>query len=166
MATLPNPSLVEQANSILQAATRLQQQLDGHSLQQPSMRVGGREDWHDAIDIPEILNTRSLLIDASQAMLNLAMGPTDAINALAGPEVCKLEVVRTLDALGVPQAIPLDTGIGIRELAAALGVNESLLHRQLRFTFLLGIFHEPQEGVVAHTNLYHRLYWTYLLTSS
>ncbi|KAL1854924.1 hypothetical protein Daus18300_011244 [Diaporthe australafricana] len=86
-------------------------------------------------------------------MLNLALGPIDAMNALTGPEVCKLEVMRTLDALGVPQAVPLDAEISIRELAAGLGLEQSLLHRQLRFAFLLGMFHEPREGFVAHTNL-------------
>ncbi|KAK2609831.1 hypothetical protein N8I77_003308 [Diaporthe amygdali] len=86
-------------------------------------------------------------------MLNLALGPIDAMSALTGPEVCKLEVMRTLEALGVPQAVPLDADIGVGELAAKLGVNESLLHRQLRFAFLLGMFQEPREGFVAHTNL-------------
>ncbi|KAG6362240.1 hypothetical protein INS49_010470 [Diaporthe citri] len=153
MTTLPTPSLVEQANAILQAATQLQQQLDDHGLQQPSLEVGGRKDWHDAAGIPEILKTRSLLMNASQAMLSLAYGPVDAMSALTGPEVCKLEVMRTLDALGVPQAVPLRADIRVEELAATLGVNESLLYRHLQFAFLLGMFYEPREGFVAHTNL-------------
>lgn len=153
MTALPNPSLVEQANVILQAASQLQQQLDDHGLQQPSLEVGGRKDWHDAATSPEILKTRSLLIDASRMMLNLALGPTDAMSALTGPDVCKLEVMRTLDALGVPQAIPLHGDVSLKELAATVGVNQSLLYRHLQFAFLLGMFHEPREGFVAHTNL-------------
>ncbi|KAI7783826.1 hypothetical protein LA080_011299 [Diaporthe eres] len=153
MNTLPTPSLVEQANAILQAATQLQQQLDDHGLLQPSLEVGGRKDWHDAAGNPEILKTRSLLLNASQTMLNLAYGPIDAMSALTGPEVCKLEVMRTLDALGVPQAVPLHADIRLAELASTLGVNESLLYRHLQFAFLLGMFYEPREGFVANTNL-------------
>lgn len=153
MTTLHTPSLVEQANAILQAATRLQQQLDDHGLQQPSLEVGGRKDWHDASGIPEILKTRSLLMSASQTMLDLAYGPIDAMSALTGPEICKLEVMRTLDDLGVPQAVPLHADIRVSELAATVGVNESLLYRQLQFAFLLGMFYEPRDGFVAHNNL-------------
>lgn len=153
MANFPTPSLTEQAKAILQAATQLQQQLDDHSLLQPSLKVGGRKDWHDAVGSPDILKTRSLLIDASKTMLNLALGPTDTMSALVAPEVCKLEVVRTLDALGVPQAVPLHSEVSLEELAATVGVNESLLYRQLQFVFLLGMFYEPRDGFVAHTNL-------------
>lgn len=153
MASFPTPSLIEQAKAILQAATQLQQQLDDHSLLQPSLRVGGRKDWHDAAGSPKILETRSLLIDASKTMLNLALGPTDAMNALIAPEMCKLEVVQTLDTLGVPQAVPLHSEVSLEELAATVGVNESLLYRQLQFLFLLGMFYEPRDGFVAHTNL-------------
>lgn len=153
MAVLPSPSLVQEANAILQAATQLQQQLDEHGLQQPSLEVGGRKDWHDAADSPEILKTRSLLINASQTMLNLALGPTDAMSALTGPDVCKLEVMRTLDALGVPQAVPLHGDVRLQDLEDTVGVDESLLYRHLQFAFLLGMFHEPRDGFVAHTNL-------------
>lgn len=153
MAKFPTPSLVEQAKAILQAATKLQQQLDDHGLLQPSLEVGGRKDWHDAAGSPEILKTRSLLIDASKTMLSIALGPTDTMSALVAPEVCKLEVVRTLDTLGVPQAVPLHSDVSVEELAATIGVNGSLLYRQLQFVFLLGMFYEPREGFVAHTNL-------------
>lgn len=153
MTILSTPSLVEQASAILQAATELQQQLDDRGLQQPSLQVGGRKDWHDANDSPEVLKTRALLINASQTMLSLAFGPTDAVSALTGADVCKLEVTRTLDALGVPQAVPLHGEISVEELAATVGVDRSLLYRQLQFAFLLGMFREPREGFVAHTNL-------------
>lgn len=153
MAPIHTPSLVEQATGILQAATQLQQQLDDHGLQQPSLQVGGRQDWHDAAESPGILKTRAILINASKTMLSLVLGPTDAMIALAGPELCKLEVIRTLDALGVPQAVPLHAEVSLEELAASIGVNESLLYRQLQFAFLLGIFYEPRDGFVAHTNL-------------
>lgn len=147
-----SPTLVEQATAILQAATRLQQQLNDQSLPQPTFEVqGGRKDWHDASQHPDILRTRSALIDASRAMLDLTLGPMDGLAALAGPDVNKNEVLRTLDTLGVAAAVPLEGDIAIAQLAQELGVNERLLDRQLRFAFLMGVFRESRCGFVAHT---------------
>ncbi len=153
MATIPTPSLIAQATAILEAATRLQQQLEEHGLRQPSFEVGGRQDWQDAVDHPGILRARSSLVDASNVMLNLALGPTEMLSALAGPAVSRADVLRTLDALGVPQAVPADgSAVAVRDLAARLGVADAAaLHRQLRFACLAGLFHEPREGFVAHT---------------
>ena len=110
-------------------------------------------DWHDAFEHPDLLRTRSALIDASQTMLNLALGPADTMNSITGPAITKLEVARTLDYLGVPRAVPVREEISVRELAGKLSVSEVLLHRQLRFAYLVGMFHEPREGFVAHTSL-------------
>lgn len=147
-------SLVEQATTILAAATSLQQRLEALALPQPTFDdPGGRQDWHDAAAHPDVLRLRSALVDASRAMHQLALGPVDALAALAGPGAAHLEVARTLDALGVAQAVPLDDrdGIALPVLAASLGVDAHLLHRQLRFAYLVGLFREPRDGFVAHT---------------
>ncbi|KAI5861165.1 O-methyltransferase-domain-containing protein [Durotheca rogersii] len=153
MASIPTPSLVAQAAAILEAATSLQRQLEQHGLQQPSFEAGGRKDWHDAIEHPEVLRARSALIDASNLMLNMALGPMDILSSLVGPAVSKVDVFRTLDALGVSEAVPLDTPISIDDLAARVGANPRLLRQQLRFAYLMGIFYEPREGYVAHTSI-------------
>lgn len=148
------PSLVDQATAILRAATDLQQRLGELALPPPTFAPGGRQDWHDASAHPDVLAARSALVDASHAMLQLALGPVDALAALAGPGAARLEVARTLDALGVAQAVPLDDdddGIALPVLAGRLGVDAGLLYRQLRFAYLMGLFREPREGFVAHT---------------
>lgn len=153
MSTIPTPSLVAQAKAILQAATSLEQQLDAHGLPQPSFAASGRKDWQDAVDHPGILQARSSLIDASHQMRNLALGPTEMLFSLAGPAISQIDVFRTLDALGVPQAVPSAdrASVGVAELAATLGVSAKLLHQQLRFAYLMGLFYEPRDGFVAHT---------------
>ncbi|KAI0010929.1 O-methyltransferase-domain-containing protein [Xylariaceae sp. FL0662B] len=153
MAAIQTPSLVAQATAILDAATSLQQQLEKHGLQQPSFEVNGRKGWQDAVDQPNILKARSALIDASNLMLDLALGPMDTLSSLAGPTVSKVDVLRTLDALNVPQHVPLERPIAINDLATKVGVNVKLLQQQLRFAYLVGIFHEPREGFVAHTSV-------------
>ncbi|KAI1081784.1 O-methyltransferase-domain-containing protein [Whalleya microplaca] len=153
MAGITTPSLIAQATAILEAATSLQQQLEKNGLQQPSFEVDGRKDWQDVVDQRDILKTRSALIDASNLMLNLALGPMDILSSLAGPTVSKVDVLRTLDVLGVPQHVPLEGPIAIDDLATKVGVNARLLQQQLRFAYLTGIFYEPSEGFVAHTSV-------------
>jgi hypothetical protein len=80
MASLHTPSLVDQASTILQAARDLQHKLDQVGLQQPSFEPNSGGDWHDASEHPDLLKARSALIDASQTMLNLALGPMDKLN--------------------------------------------------------------------------------------
>ncbi|KAL7623124.1 hypothetical protein AAE478_006805 [Parahypoxylon ruwenzoriense] len=153
MAAIPSPSLITQAMVILEAAINLQRHLEQHGLPQPSFEVGGRKDWQDVVDHPEILKSRSTLIDASNMLLNLALGPMDILSSLDGPAISKVDVFRTLDALGVPEAVPLEGSISIGDLATKLGVNGKILGQQLRFAYLMGMFHEPQEGFVAHTSI-------------
>ncbi|KAI1370510.1 O-methyltransferase-domain-containing protein [Hypoxylon crocopeplum] len=153
MATIPTPSLIAQATIILEAATSLQRQLEQDGLKQPSFEADGRKDWQDAVEHPEILKARSALIDASNMMLNLALGPLDTLSSLVGPAVSKVDVLRTLDALGVPEAVPLKGSISISDLATKVGAHPKLLQQQLKFAYLMGIFWEPQEGFVAHTSI-------------
>jgi hypothetical protein len=49
--------------------------------------------------------------------------------------------MRTLDSLGAPQAVPLKGSISIKELSAKLSVDQGLLHRQLEFAYLNGMFY-------------------------
>ncbi|KAI2627278.1 O-methyltransferase-domain-containing protein [Hypomontagnella submonticulosa] len=151
MAAIPTPSLVAQATKILEAATSLQTQLEQNGLQQPSFEANGRKDWQDVVEHPEILKARSMLIDASDMMLNLALGPLDILCSQAGPT--KTDVFRTLNELGVPEAVPLEGSISVDDLAAKVGVNPRPLRQQLRFAYLMGVFHEPQEDFVAHTSI-------------
>ncbi|KAI0475996.1 S-adenosyl-L-methionine-dependent methyltransferase [Xylariaceae sp. FL0804] len=156
MATIPTPSLVAQAEAILGAATRLQEQLERNGLPQPGFEAGApRRDWSDAAAHPDILDLRSQLIDASEVMRNLVMGPAEVVLQLAAPETAtRAEVLRTLVALGVPAAVPLDgSAVPMDELARRVGACPDRLRKQLRFAYLMGLFHEPDVDMVAHTSL-------------
>lgn len=148
-----SPSLASQAQAILEAATSLQKQLNSASLPQPSFAPSGRRDWSDANHLPELLETRLRLLDATQSMLDLVMGPMDTISYFAGPLVTKFEVIRTLDTLKVSEHVPLTGDVNIIELAHELGVEQSILERHLRCAYLMGVFRESRKGYVAHTGL-------------
>lgn len=78
------PSLISQAQTILEAATSLQQQLDSAALRQPSFAPSGRRNWFDAGHLPQLLETRLKLLDAAQSMLDLVMGPWTQSRTLRG----------------------------------------------------------------------------------
>lgn len=151
----PSPSLADQANTILQAASQLEKGLRDHGLPQPTFEAGGRKDWHDCSQHTAILQARSALIDASQAMLELALGPSDYLSSLMMAGRQKLDVLQTLDTLKVAQTVPLDGEIAVSELAEKLGLKEDVLQRQLGFAYLMGLFREcpMKRGHIAHTAL-------------
>ena len=104
--------------------------------------------------IPAILAARSNLIDAAQTLVNLALGPTDILAGYAGSCLSEIEVLRTLDSLGVADVVPLDGEISIPDLASKVGVrNVHAFEKQLRFAFLMGMFRRTPSSGVAHTAL-------------
>lgn len=148
------PALNTLADSVKESASTLQRLLTEEQLLQPSFSPTGRQDWSDAQFIPAILAARSNLIDAAQTLVNLALGPTDILAGYAGSCLSEIEVLRTLDSLGVADVVPLDGEISIPDLASKVGVrNVYAFEKQLRFAFLMGMFRRTPSGSVAHTAL-------------
>lgn len=148
------PTLNTLADSVKESASTLQRLLTEEQLLQPSFSPTGRQDWSDAQFIPAILAARSNLIDAAQTLVNLALGPTDILAGYAGSCLSEIEVLRTLDSLGVADVVPLDGEISIPDLASKVGVrNVHAFEKQLRFAFLMGMFRRTPSGGVAHTAL-------------
>ncbi|RYP65537.1 hypothetical protein DL769_006283 [Monosporascus sp. CRB-8-3] len=154
MASAETPTLTTLADSIKESASTLQRLLTQNQLQQPSFSPTGRKDWSDVQFNPAILAARSNLIDAAQTLVDLALGPTDILAGYVGPRLSEIEVVRTLNSLGVAQAVPLDGEISIPDLASKVGVRHvAAFEKQLRFAFLMGMFRRTGSGGVAHTAL-------------
>ncbi|KAL5344878.1 hypothetical protein ACLOAV_010275 [Pseudogymnoascus australis] len=148
------PALNTLADSVKESAGTLQRLLTEEQLLQPSFSPTGRQDWSDAQFIPAILAARSNLIDAAQMLVDLALGPTDILAGYAGPCLSEIEVLRTLDSLGVADVVPLGGEISIPDLASKVGVrNVHAFEKQLRFAFLMGMFRRTPSGGVAHTAL-------------
>ncbi|KAK2757998.1 hypothetical protein FQN54_004404 [Arachnomyces sp. PD_36] len=148
------PALTTLADSIKESASTLQSLLTENQLPQPSFSANGRRDWTDAQFLPDVLAARSSLIDAAEALLKLAVGPTDTLAGYAGQYLSEIEVLRTLDSLGVANVVPLDGEISIPDLASKVGVrNVHAFDKHLRFAFLMGMFRRTPSGGVAHTAL-------------
>lgn len=142
-----------QARTILEAATSLQEQLQAACLLQPSLSPGGRQNWFDANHLPDLLETRLKLLDATQTMLDLVTGPMDTIQHFAGPLMTKFEVFQTLTALRVAENVPSEGDISIEQLALNLNVHAGILERHLKYAYLMGIFKESRKGYVQHTGI-------------
>lgn len=147
------PSLVSQAQTILEAATSLQRQLDLASLPQPSLAPTGRRNWFDAGHLPELLETRLRRLDAAQSMLDLVMGPADTVSYLTGALMTKFEVVRTLNTSNVAAHIPIEGDVSITDLADNIHVDAEVLYRHLRCAYLMNMFRESRKGYIAHTGI-------------
>lgn len=145
------PSLIAQAQTILEAATSLQQQLESASLPQPSFSPTGRRNWHDVSHLPALLETRLRLLDSVQSMLDLVTGPLDTLLQLTTVTTTKIEVLRTLDKLKIAEHVPIEGDIRVVELADKLKLDQDVLDRHLRCAYMMGIFKEPREGYIAHT---------------
>ncbi|KAI8632107.1 O-methyltransferase-domain-containing protein [Xylariaceae sp. FL1651] len=128
MSTLEAYTLTTLTDSVKESASILHKLLTQHHLPQPDFLPTGRRDWSDAQTLPDVLNARSNLIDAPQTLLNLALGPADTL------------------------AVPFDDEISISDLASKMGVkNVPALGRQLGFAYLMGMFRQTEDGMVAHT---------------
>lgn len=51
----------------------------------------------------------------------------------------------------IPQAVPIDGKVSLRDLAAKCGIDEALLTRFVRHTMTMHVFQEPEKDYVAHT---------------
>jgi len=146
--------LVDLANEILQAAAVLQDELSKRELAQPSHGpTTGRGDYHDVHFVPAAMDARAKLIEASQAMTALALGPADSLRAVAYTERMRVNVLRAVHVLGIAEAVPSTGSISMDALAAKVGAHAVPLRRVLRFAYTMRLFREPadQPDHVAHT---------------
>ena len=153
-SSIETPALTKLADSIKESASTLQCLLAENQLPQPSFSPTGRRDWSDAQSVPSILDARSKLIDTAQSLVALALGPTDILAGYVGSGLSEIEVLRTADALGVADAVPLDGEISVPDLASKIGVrNFNAFEKQLRLAFPTGMFRRTPSDGVAHTAL-------------
>lgn len=163
----PSSTIGSLAATVSQSAADLERLLAACKLAPPtfSARPGSRRTWKDAETHPEVLDARSRLIDAAQALVDLALGPSDVLASYVGDRISEIDVLRTMEQLGVAEAVPLphasdgldgepETGISVAELADKLGVRHiKAFESQLRFAYLMGFLRPTGDGRVAHTGL-------------
>ncbi|KAM7189210.1 hypothetical protein V8F33_010212 [Rhypophila sp. PSN 637] len=151
--SVPTPSLVALATDVVKLATTFQEQLDGAGLQQPSLESTGRTHYLDILENAGAVEARTKLIEACRSLLTLAHGPIDTLLVSIKTSMLNIGVLRAIYQLRIAEAVPLDRGISIPDLAARLSVHADALRRLIRFAFTQSIFREPagQPDHVEHT---------------
>jgi len=146
-ADTQTPSLVALAKNILRNAALLQCGLDV----QPTFNPGGRENYHDLLNKPDLMEARSQLIEASKTLLNLTLGPIDVLRSIFTTDRTGVAVLRAIHELKIAESVPTNGSITIDALALSLGVHPTPLRRILGFAHTMGIFHQPTPDCIAHT---------------
>ncbi|KAJ4292103.1 hypothetical protein N0V88_005730 [Collariella sp. IMI 366227] len=100
---------------------------------------------------PALSAARNALIDATKALHALAVGPAETTRLFCSHEINFVGVMQVLCHFRVPQCVPIDGEIGMKELASRTGLSEKLLPRFLRMAAANYYFAETRPGVVAHT---------------
>lgn len=148
--TSPTSLLPQLANQIALYTKTLTEYLESNNLPQPSFDADG-----PAHPIPKGEDTpsaaRNGLIEASKALHALAVGPTETTRFFCTNEIYLVGAMRVLCEHNVPQNVPLQGDISMKELAAKTGLSEGLLPRFLRMAMVNYYFCEPRPGFVAHT---------------
>lgn len=148
-STVPTPSLVALAKNILRNAALLQSGLDV----QPTFSSGGRDNYHDLLDKPDLMEARSQLIEASKTLLKLTLGPIDVLRSIITTDRTGVAVLRAIHELKIAESVPPTGSITIDALASSLGAHPTPLRRILGFAHTMGIFHQPTPNSIAHTSI-------------
>lgn len=144
------PLISRLADEVSRNAGILTEYLQSRGLPQPSFDADA-----PSHPIPEtddrLSEARRALIEATESLHALAVGPAETTRLFCFPEIYLLGAMQILCHFNVPQNVPRTGEIGIPELAAKTGLNETLLARFLRMAATSHYFVEPRPGFVAHT---------------
>ncbi|KAL0259111.1 hypothetical protein SLS55_006616 [Diplodia seriata] len=113
-------------------------------------------DPHAPLDFPvpasnaEIQQARRTVINATQQLHDLMVGPSESMRWLAWSYNDNLSLQAVYN-FRIPHAVPLDRAISFDDLAAAVNVDVVNVKRIVRHAITNRVFCEPRDGYVAHT---------------
>jgi 6-hydroxytryprostatin B O-methyltransferase len=142
--------IVELAKEVLKNAEQLEQQLEQAGAPQPSFEAGSPATYPPESQHPAIFETRYAIVNASQAIHDLALGPSDVLQYITGAARMHAYALRVIEHYDIPRHVPKHGAITFQELAATLEVNQEILERIIRFAFSARLFQEKPLGSVSH----------------
>ncbi|KAJ6010796.1 hypothetical protein N7451_002208 [Penicillium sp. IBT 35674x] len=146
-----SPSLIELAKSIVEDAQEIELFLSSHSLPQPSFTADGVKDFPVDTEHAHIHAVRHRLIDTTQALRDLIIGPKDTIKWMIMNHHTLAASLHAISHFKIAQAVPSEGLISFADLARDTGLTEHDVARFVRRTAINHIFVEPIPGHVAHT---------------
>ncbi|KAI0172756.1 putative O-methyltransferase [Hypoxylon sp. FL1284] len=137
--------IAELAATVAAHTSRIDSYLSEKGLPYPSFEADSPSDLQLP---PEIEQSRSLVLEASQELNDLLQGPR---NLLHNHQHNQLVYLKLISHFELSHKVPLDGEITYEDLAASAGVDCDTLRRILRFGIACRVFREPRPGVVAHS---------------
>ncbi|KAI2622778.1 putative O-methyltransferase [Hypomontagnella submonticulosa] len=141
----PQSRIAELATIVATHTSRIDNYLSEKGLPHPSFEVDGPSDLQLP---PDIEQSRSMVLEASQELNDLLQGPR---NLLFNHEHNQLLYLKLISRFDLSHKVPLSGEITYEDLAASTGVDCATLRRILRFGIAFRVFREPRPGVVAHS---------------
>ena len=149
----PASSLVGLAEQISHNAEVLQKLLDSSSSLQSSIKVDDDPKQEVMVENEAIFRARCNLVEASQAILDLALDPWDRLRYTIETNLMNIAAIRVVNYFGIAKLVPMTGSVSFTDLAKVVKVNTPLLERILRYCFTFRLFKESPPGCVAHTAL-------------
>ncbi|EED12082.1 O-methyltransferase, putative [Talaromyces stipitatus ATCC 10500] len=153
-------SLTALAEEITKHAKILDSYITTHNLPQPSFEADGPLDFPissitgDDEESVQLQLSRTILLNACQALYNLTIGPAASVVSSAQNHPYELFMLSTLHHFAIPQAVPLEGGATMAEIAAKTGLEEDMVSRIIKYACSYRIFREiaaPDGNLVLHT---------------
>ncbi|KAF2444614.1 putative O-methyltransferase [Karstenula rhodostoma CBS 690.94] len=147
-------TISELTQEISSKAAELEQLLNEASLAQPSFSEHSAHDFdsrHSQNTNSEALRqARNALINATQGLTQLTMGPIDYLCSLSW-SAAKVANLGSLVRLEIPRRIPLGKTRNLDDLVAEIGLPAIVTARVIRYAIANGIFYEDPVNVIGHT---------------
>ncbi|KAF8242762.1 S-adenosyl-L-methionine-dependent methyltransferase, partial [Wilcoxina mikolae CBS 423.85] len=146
-----SPTIVELAAEISKHAAILNDYIATNNLSQPSFDKDGPLNSPIPKSESSIEQSRVALIEASKAIHDLALGPTEGLISTAITAKYDTAALSVINHFSIPKAVPVDGEASFAEIAASTGLSEDFVTRIIRYAMTSRIFEEPRPGYVAHT---------------
>lgn len=165
-------TLTALAARIAKSAETIESFLEANKLPAPSFEADGPKTFPVTDGNPEIMAARDELIDCTQELRDLVVGPTDTIKwrsmvvrVPASSRIGTLHIeysherqdhtltasLQAIYRFKIAQAVPLDGEITIADLAGATGLAEVDVARIVRCAAVHRVFREKTAGSFSHT---------------
>ncbi|EED16326.1 O-methyltransferase, putative [Talaromyces stipitatus ATCC 10500] len=137
--------IAELATTVAQHTRRIDSYLAEKDLPYPSFDAGGPVDLGLP---PEIEESRTIVLEASQELNDLLQGPRDLLFNHQHNLLAYLKLISRFD---LASKVPITGEITFVDLAATVGVDRAALTSILRLGIAHRIFREPRPGFIAHS---------------
>ncbi|ROW15288.1 hypothetical protein VPNG_02999 [Cytospora leucostoma] len=139
--------IVELSNRIAANTAKLNACLVANDLPTPSFDVNGPLDTLLPKGELEAEAARVAIIDDTQELRRLALGPRDYLMSYAHDELISQQAITRFR---LAHSFPVGQESSFAEIAAVSGLQEVNVRQIMRHAIIKGIFSEPRPGVVAH----------------